>query len=198
MKWIFLVLVCLAFAFGLYLGKKQFQSSGHVVTDSSVLLERMKDVFKMVFVEAQFNELYTHKEYHWIDISPFRKSAIIRIQAKVTAGLDMDSSSISIDEFQKSITLRFDKNPRILYLDHKLDYYDLQQGTFNSFSSSELTSLEDRAKEIIREKALQSDLLNRASTKRDEMMYTLNQLVQSLGWKLIIQDTGNDKEPKLD
>jgi hypothetical protein len=198
MKWVFLVLVCLAFAFGLYLGKKQFQPDEHVTANSSVLLEKIKDIFKLVFVEAQFNELYTHKEYNWIDISPFRKSAIIRIQAKVTAGVDMDSSSISVDELKKSITLKFDKNPRILYLDHKLDYYDLQQGTFNSFSSTELTSLQDKAKDIIREKALQSDLMKRASTKRDEMINTLNQIVQSLGWKLIIEDSGRNAGRKVD
>ncbi len=194
MRWFSLLLICFAFALGVFVAKKIYKPESNAIHDSTVILEKIKDVFKLVFVEAHFNELYTHKEYNWFDISPFRKSAIIRIQANVTAGVNMDSSSIYIDEANKSITLRFDQRPVILYMDHSLDYYDLQQGTFNSFTSTELTTLQDKAREIIRNKAVQSDLLPRAATKRDEMISTINQLVQTFGWKLIVVNSeGNEK-----
>ena len=154
----------------------------------TVVLERIKDVFKLVFVEAHFNELYTHKQYQWFDISPFRKSAIIRIQAKVTAGVNMDSAKIQIDENEKTIVLRFNHNPEILYMDHKLDYYDLQQGTFNAFSSAELTSLQNTAKDIIQKKAYESDMLAKATVKREHMIETLEQLLESIGWNLVVED----------
>lgn len=188
MKWFCLLLSCIAFTIGVFLGKAWFTPKSHISNDSTVVLERIKDVFKLVFVEANFNELYSHKDYHWIDISPFRKSAVIRIQANVTAGVNMDSSSIFVDENSKTIRLKFDHRPVLLYTDHKLDYYDLHQGTFNSFTSSELTSIQDKAKEIIRSKAIETDLLPRAGLKRDEMIDILNQLVKSLGWRLIIED----------
>ncbi len=194
MKWLCIVLCCLLFIAGIFVGKGIYSSSSKVKTESSVLLERFKEVFKLVFVEASFSELYNQKDYYWLDISPFRKSAIIRIQAKVTAGVNMDSSKISLDELNKTIRLQFDPQPVILYMEHSLDYYDLQQGTFNSFSSSELTDLEGRAKELIRVKAAQSDLLLRAASKRDEMIKILNQFVQSIGWKLVVIDSVKNVE----
>lgn len=155
---------------------------------SVILLERMREVFKLAFVEAQFSELLSHKEYQWFDISPFRKSAILRVQATVSAGVDMDSSAVQVEENRKTITLRFDHRPGILYLDHRLDYYDLQQGTFNYFSPEELSTLQDQARAMILKKAAEGDLLIRAGKKRDEMIRMLESLLQSVGWKLVVED----------
>ena len=196
MKWYCLIICGISFVAGVYFGKHWFAPKINTTTDSTVMLEKIKDVFKLVFVEAHFSELYSQKDYNWFDISPFRKSAIIRIQANVTAGVDMDSSRIDINEKNKTIRLRFNQQPVILYMDHSLDYYDLQQGTFNSFSSSELTEIELKAKETIRKKAMESDLLQRASKKRDDMIRILNQMVQSLGWKLVIEDSYKNERMK--
>ena len=196
MKWYCLIICAISFVAGVYFGKHWFAPKINTTTDSTVMLEKIKDVFKLVFVEAHFSELYSQKDYNWFDISPFRKSAIIRIQANVTAGVDMDSSRIDINEKNKTIRLRFNQQPVILYMDHSLDYYDLQQGTFNSFSSSELTEIELKAKETIRKKAMESDLLQRASKKRDDMIRILNQMVQSLGWKLVIEDSYKNERMK--
>lgn len=123
--------------------------SNNETNQSTVLLERIKEVFKIVYVEAQFNELYSHKDYTWIDLSPFRKSAIVRVQAKVTAGVNMDSAKIEIQEKTKTIHLIFNSQPVILSIDHKLDYYDLQQGSFNYFNSEELTKMQEQARQLI-------------------------------------------------
>ena len=157
-------------------------------SQSTVLLERIKEVFKIVYVEAQFNELYSHKDYTWIDLSPFRKSAIVRVQAKVTAGVNMDSAKIEIQEKTKTIHLIFNSQPVILSIDHKLDYYDLQQGSFNYFSAEELTKMQEQARQLILKKAMESDLLSRANQKRIDMTNTLDQFVNSMGWKLIVEE----------
>ena len=54
-------LVC--FGIGFYVGSGYEKKTNHTNTTSSVMLERIKDVCKIVNIEAQFNELYSHKDY---------------------------------------------------------------------------------------------------------------------------------------
>ncbi len=188
MKWIYGLLCVICFMGGVLITRQLMTPKPVSKDEATIILEKIKDVFKLVLVEAHFNELYTHKQYQWFDISPFRKSAIIRVQAKITAGVNMDSAKIQIDELEKKIVLQFDHKPSILYVDHKLDYYDLQQGSFNSFNAAELSSLQNKAKEIILAKAYDSDLLEKATVKREQMIGTLEQLLESIGWNLEVKD----------
>jgi hypothetical protein len=188
MKWIYGLLCVLCFVGGILVTRQMMIPKPVSKDEATIILEKIKDVFKLVLVEAHFNELYTHKQYQWFDISPFRKSAIIRIQAKITAGVNMDSAKIQIDENDKKIILRFNHKPVILYMDHKLDYYDLQQGTFNAFNSAELTAIQNKAKDIILAKAYDSDMLEKSTVKREQMIGTLEQLLESIGWTLVVED----------
>jgi hypothetical protein len=186
----FVLLLCIIFfAIGIYIGKKSCKPKLYTQTESTIMLEKIRDVFKLAFVEAQFSELYNHKDYRWFDIAPFRKTAIIRVRATVTAGINMDSARINANEANKTIYLKFNHTPEILALDHTLDYYDLQQGTFNSFNSTELSTMQDKAKELIRTKAFESDLMSRAALKRDEMINLLQQFVKATGWNLVVEDS---------
>lgn len=148
------------------------------------MLERIKDVFKVVYVEAQFNEIINHKDYTWFDLSPFRKTAIIRVQAIVHAGIDMDSSRLEMDERSKTLNFYLDTTPVIHSIEHSMDYFDLQQGSFNYFKPEELSGLEEQATSFIRQKAMQSDLLNRCSIKRNEMIQLMEELAKGIGWNL--------------
>ncbi|MBK9043083.1 MAG: DUF4230 domain-containing protein [Saprospiraceae bacterium] len=104
---------------------------------------------RLLLCRGEISELITQKTYSYFDISPFRKSVIIRVQAKAAAGFDLDSSSISVDELTKEVRIKLDLQPKILYLDQKVDYYDLQQGTFNAFTATELSQLNEKARDII-------------------------------------------------
>ena len=57
---------------------------------ADVIIEQMREVAKMVSVEVNVSEMYNHKEYYSWDISPLRKSALVRVNAKVMAGFDLD------------------------------------------------------------------------------------------------------------
>lgn len=196
MRLLSILMACLVcFGVGFYAGSGYEKKTNHTNTTSSVMLERIKDVFKIVNIEAQFNELYSHKDYTWFDVSPFRKTAIIRIQANVLAGINADTSKMIIDEKTKTIKLTINLTPQILAIDHKLDYYDLQQGTFNYFSPNEMTELQEKAKEQILQKALTSDLLQRTSKRMNEMLGMLQQLAIHSGWNLEIKDEQGKQIP---
>lgn len=191
MKWVSAVLFILCAAAFFYLGIKYHSArESQTVQSSAVLLERIKEVIKLSTVEAQFSELYSHKEFQWFDISPFRKSVIIRVQATVSAGIELDSSHFRIDEQTKELHLSANLNPRILYIDHQLDYYDMQQGSFNEFTADDMSRLQLNAKELIRIKAMESDLLSRAENRKQSMLSMLNQVLDLMSYKLVIEDHG--------
>jgi len=185
LKYLFYILIACSLAgLGFYFGKNYSSSNNISKTDQSILLERIKDVFKVVYVEAQFNEIINHKDYTWFDLSPFRKTAIIRVQAIVHAGIDMDSSRLEMDERSKTLNFYLDTTPVIHSIEHSMDYFDLQQGSFNYFKPEELSGLEEQATSFIRQKAMQSDLLNRCSIKRNEMIQLMEELAKGIGWNL--------------
>lgn len=185
MKYVFYILIACSLAgLGFYFGKNYNSSNSISKTDQSILLERIKDVFKVVYVEAQFNEIINHKDYTWFDLSPFRKIAMIRVQATVHAGIDMDSSRLELDENTKTVHFYLDTTPVIISIEHTMDYFDLQQGSFNYFKPEELSGLEENAKSFILQKAQQSDLLNRCSSKRNDMIQLMDDLAKGIGWKL--------------
>lgn len=183
------LLVLVAFGLGLYLSTAHWwpwserQSNEQV----STLVERIEKVAKLVTVEGHFSEVYDYKDYYGYDWSIFRKKALIRVKARVLAGYDLKQIAIDADSRNRTITLSRLPRPQILSIDHDLDYYDITEGTFNSFSNTDLNRLNAQAKNYIEEAALKSDLLNQAEQRGKEMLETIRFLVEGQGWSLIVE-----------
>ncbi|MBK9271133.1 MAG: DUF4230 domain-containing protein [Saprospiraceae bacterium] len=177
-----LCMICLLI--GYQLGKYLHSDQQHKTQDSTTILHSIKDVLKIATVEAEISELITQKSYTFLDISPFRKSIILRVRAKAAAGFDLDSSAILIDEQSKLVQIKMPGPAKILYIDQKIDYYDLQQGTFNSFSAQELSLLNEKARDIILRSLDKTDLLARASERKTDLLKNIEQLLQASGYKM--------------
>ena len=78
-----LLLAALLVAGGYIYVKEILVPRRHVVQDSTVVMEKVQKVLKLVTVEGQFSEIHQHSEYYGYDISPLRKKALIRVKAKV-------------------------------------------------------------------------------------------------------------------
>ena len=93
----------------------------------------------------------------------------------------------------------FPDSVQILSIDHDLDYYDLSEGTFNTFDEEDYNKLEDNAKEFIRQKALDSDLMDTAGTQLTDMIDIIRALVSGSGYTLQVITTMPDesKAPTL-
>lgn len=194
----------LIFVFGLgVFATKQYYSYNETVTkeNSQVLLERIKTVAKLVTVEGYFSEVYSHEDYYNFDLSPFRKKALLRVKAKVGVGYDLGKLKIDAFDEQKKIVISNIPDPEILFVEQEVDYYDIQEGTFNSFSEQELTDLNKRAKSFIEEKA-KSDkigLLPAAEEQMNKMLESIQFMVESAGYTLEYQTVYEDsKKQKMD
>ena len=151
---------------------------------ATVLLQEVKKVAKLVSVEGQFSEIYSHKDFRGYDVSMFRKKALLRIQAKVSVGYDLGNMEVRTDALTKTVYLSNLPDPEIISIDHEVDFYDIQEGTFNYFTEADYTDLNKRAKDIIRQQALNSDLRQAAVEQGQDLLNVIEMSIRSVGWEV--------------
>lgn len=180
-----LIIILFAFAAGIGLTYWYFQRM-QVKTEeqATILLEKIKTVSKLITVEGYMTEIYDYKEYYGYDWSPFRKKALLRVKAKVSAGVDLGNMNIKVLPEKKTIQISGIPPAEILSIDHEVDYYDLQEGTFNNFTADDYTRLNTNAKDFIRAKAEESELMTTANEQAQKMIEMLQMLIEGEGWKM--------------
>ena len=114
-KNILLVLITVLACFGIYsIYHKMTTIKDVEEISSTILLERVEKVFKLVTVEGNFNEIYNYENHIFADIWPFRKKALVQVNAKVSVGYDFESVKFIVDEDNKTLTLDGDLYADIL------------------------------------------------------------------------------------
>ncbi len=185
------VLLVLSFVAGIYLAGLWYQSKSQLHSSESawILAEKISKVMKLVAVEGEFNEVYDYKDYYRWDWSPFRKKLMMRIHANVAVGYDLENMTIHVDEDKKTIRISHPGHPRILSVDHHADYYDISQGTFNSFSEEDYNRLQKSAKNFIKVAATQHrPLFNKAISQMDDILSAFESGLETMGWQLQIEE----------
>ncbi len=182
--WIFLAAAALflAFKLGSLLGFPKTKTS----ESSTVLLEKIRTVCKLVTAEGEFSEIYSYKESYPIDWSWFTKKALIRVKAKVSVGYDLSKLNIEPDEKNHTIVISGLPSAEILSVDHDLDYYDVTEGLFASFSTEDYNKINAGAKEFIIAQVQKSSLMQVADKKRDELLDVIRYMVEQAGWNVEI------------
>jgi hypothetical protein len=170
-----------------YIGSK-FKFAGLQKSENAeVILEKVKSVCKLVTAEGYISEVYDYKDYYHFDFKPFRKKAIIRVKAKVSVGYDLEKIEMHADELTKTILLSNLPGVDIISIDHDLDYYDISEGTFNSFDEDDYDELNRNAKDFVRQIALDSDIVQMAENKSNELFEIIRFMVEQAGWQLEIK-----------
>ena len=164
------------------------QRSAIISSENSIVIaEKINKVLKLTAVEGFFSEIYDYKDYYRWDWAPFRKKVLIRVNAKVSIGFDLEGSNITIDQSAQKVYLNHPGSPIILSIDHDLEYYDIQQGAFNSFTESDYSKFQRSAKNFISVAAYQHDTLFRqAEEQMEEVIKTLEDALWLIGWQLEI------------
>jgi len=175
------------FLLGIWVANWYFQKNDLKASEeSTVLLEKVKTVTKLITVEGYFSEIYDYKDYYYYDLSLFRKKALLRVKAKVSVGYDFENMKIESRSDERLLIISQMPEPTILSIDHEVDYYDLQEGTFNGFSAEELTKLNKNAKEFIEQKALESSLIKTAESQVNSTLEIIKFMAEEAGWKVEI------------
>jgi hypothetical protein len=156
--------------------------------ESTVLLERIRPVLKLVTVEGEFSETLTYSDsnaawFEWTRDFPWnRKQAILLVHARASVGHDLEGAGLVFDEERRTVRFTGLGEPRLLALDHQVRYFDLRSGTFNPFTASDHTRLQGMARDHITAKLPQSGLFEAARERERELVPVVRAIVESAGW----------------
>ena len=155
-------------------------------TQSIVLMEKIKQVCKLITVEGEFTEIFTHRdEKNWFfKLFQLEKKALLIVKAKVMIGFDLSKINIEINTQKKLVSLTKFPAPEILSIDSDLEYYDIQRGIINKFSENDLNNVNKKSKDFIREKVTESELYSIARKQASDTIGVIRDLIESVGWKL--------------
>ncbi len=164
-----------------------YKNQKHLKSQSVLLLEKIKQVCKLITVEGEFSEIFTHRDEKNLFFNLFQteKKALLIVKAKVMIGFDLTKINIKINTHQKQVHLSEFPEPEILSIDNDLEYYDIQRGMINKFSENDLTNLNKKSKEFIRKKVEDSQLVQIAKNQAHETISLIRQLIESVGWELV-------------
>lgn len=162
------------------------QSKELTVVQSHVLLEKIKSVCKLISVEGDFAEIYRYEntKERFLSLVSSKKKALIVINAKAQIGYDLKKLILSAETDSKKIILSSFPEPEILSIEAELDFYDIKNGMFNSFTPDDLNVLNQEAKQHIREKIPESGLMQTARSEALEAILLIETIVETIGWKL--------------
>jgi len=153
---------------------------------STIILEKIKSVCKLISVEGDFAEIYRYenKREHFMSLLSSKKKALIVINAKAQIGYDLKKVLMHADTDKKKIILSNFPQPEVLSIEPELEFYDIKNGLFNSFTPSDLTSLNQEAKKHVMEKIPESGLMDTARREALEAVLLIEKIVETIGWKL--------------
>lgn len=160
--------------------QKQLQSQ------SILLMEKIKQVCKLITVEGEFTEIFTHRdEQKWFfKLIQLEKKALLLVKARVMIGFDLSKINIGINTQKKLVSLTKFPAPEILSIDSDLEYYDIQRGIINKFSENDLNNVNKKSKDFIREKVAESELYSIARKQASDTISVVRDLIESVGWEL--------------
>jgi hypothetical protein len=172
--------------FGIFYVLTQKQNANkQLVQSSTILLERIEKVFKVVMAEGYFTEIFDYKDdkTYWYLFKNSKKALVIA-KAKVLVGFDFAKMRYHIDEKTNKMVVEYFPDPEVLSIDTDYKFYDIENGLWNRFNQEDYTNLLVDAKQAMNEKALTSDLPRIANNQVQFMMY---QLAASMGWNVDMQ-----------
>ncbi len=153
---------------------------------STVLLDKIKSVCKLVSVEGEFAEIYKYEntKERFLSMISSKKKALIVINAKAHIGYDLKKIKMQADVENKKVTLTGFPQPEVLSIEPDLEFYDIKNGMFNSFTPDDLNVLNQEAKQHIRDKIPQSGLMETARKEALGTILLIESLAATIGWEL--------------
>lgn len=180
------------------------QEEQRVHEEATILLERVRNVMKLVTVEGDVSEIFHATSSRNVTLYlplpsrfSFDKKATVEVRGTVLVGYDLEQLDISLDPDRRVMTIRNLPEPEILAIDHELIYRDLDESWFNTFSAADYSRLNRRAKERLHDAALESELLARAREQGNSVIQGIGYLAGSAGYELVVEEgSGETQSPE--
>lgn len=165
-------------------------NSSAINENSEVIIERIEAVKKLVLMEGYFSELYTYQEAdkYFYNLIEFEKKAFLLVKGKARVSYDLSKMDYQVDEKTKTITLVNMPAPEVS-IEPEIKYFDLQESTFNSFSTDDYNKMNANAVIKLKEKVEKSGLKSMARQKLETTLNDIQIVGKELGWKVVVPKT---------
>jgi Protein of unknown function (DUF4230) len=159
--------------------------------EAQILLESTKRICKLATVEGDYSEIFQHtnRESYFFDLFTSEKKALVVIKARAILGFDLSKMIVEINEKERSLFIRSFPVPEIIALETDCEYYDVRNGSFNKFSSEDLTQIQKEAKQVIKEKIHNGHLPNMALEQAGEAIALIENTAAKIGWNVSHSNT---------
>ncbi len=153
---------------------------------STVLMEKIQSVCKLITVEGDYAEIYRYenRKERFMKLLSSSKRALIVIKAKALIGYDLRKLRMHADTEKKRIILTNFPQPEVLTIEPDLEFYDIRNGLFNAFTPNDLTALNKEAKRHILDRIPNSGLMETANKEALEAVLLIEKIVETIGWSL--------------
>lgn len=182
----FTIIISILVTLGLVTIYKHWRTKQTTNAQSILLLDKIKRVCKFITVEGDFAEIYHYEDVKekFLKLISSRKKALVIINAKAHVGFDLSKIQLDSNSNTKTVVLTHFPQPEVLSIESDINYYDKTDGMFNKFEASDLTDLHVKAKKHIMDKVPESGLYNVAKQEALEAIQLIENLVETIGWKL--------------
>ena len=106
------------------------------------------------------------------------------LNSQLRLGYDLKKIKLTTNTARKQVVLTQFPEPEVLSIEPDIQFYDVKNGLFNSFSPEDLTELNQNAKQHIREKIPESGLIETAKNEALQAVLLMESIVQTIGWTL--------------
>lgn len=182
------------FIFGFLIGKLVYDKEKKPKTQEEIQIISggIKNLSKLVVSEGSFAEIYSFSDSkkYFYDVISFDKKAIVSVNAKVEIGYDMSKLIVQIDSIGKQIIINKIPEETITIIP-EIKYFDLQESSFNSFSTEELNKLNKKSVEKIKENIEIIRLKRNAKNRLFAELSKIYQLSKTYGWS-VVDNTGKN------
>ncbi|GGZ85943.1 DUF4230 domain-containing protein [Algibacter mikhailovii] len=184
------ILIGIVCGWGLFAYYQTLKQKQLVDSQSTILLDKIKTVCRLITVEGDFAEIYHYQDVkqRLLKMVSSRKKALVVINAKAHVGFDLSKIVLRANNSKKKIILEKFPQPEVLSIETNLNYYDKSDGLFNKFDASDLTGLQKEAKLHIKDKIPESGLIQAAQKEALEAVLLIETIVETIGWKLDYSD----------
>lgn len=182
-----------------FLFRKKLSNKMSAKQQSSILLEKIRNVSKLITIESDFSEILHHQASKNILLKLFKsdKKAIVMANSKVMVGFDMKKIKIEPKPNKKTLVLTHFPQPEVLGIETNIEYYDVTNGWFNKFDAQDLTNINQEVRKNIEQKIPDSGLLASAQEKALETVNMIEQIVGTFGWSLDYKQWNLPETPQI-
>ncbi len=176
---------------------KSLQKKKLANSQSVILLEKIRSVCKFITVEGDFAEIYHYEDVKekFLKLITSKKKALVVVNAKAHVGFDFSKVKMEANANSKTVVLQHFPKPEVLSIETNLNYYDKSDGYFNKFEAADLTELHTEAKKHIEDKIPESGLYEIAGKEALETVLLIENIVQTIGWRLDYSTLKIENEP---